>query len=86
MPTPPTPAHLGTAIRQIRESRKLSIETLASKAGISWRYLSDIERGKDEQGNPSWIVLGKLAAALGEEVSVLAQRAEKIRSSPAKKN
>ena len=72
---PPTPAQLGTVIRQAREAHNLSIETLAEKAGISWRYLSKIERGR-KRTNPTWIVLGGIAGALGMEISELAKRAE----------
>ncbi len=75
--SPPTPAQLGTAIRRARKARELSIEALAAKAGISWRYLSQIERG-EKRTNPTWIVLGGIANGLGIEISELAQRAEDI--------
>lgn len=70
----PTPAHLGTAIREVRNERGLSIEALAQRAGISWRYLSMIERG--ERGSPGWIVVTSLAEGLGVRVSELARKAE----------
>lgn len=59
---PTTSAQLGAAIRLLRESRDLTIEGLAAKAGIHWTYLSSIENGKS---NPSWEVVGSVAAALG---------------------
>jgi transcriptional regulator with XRE-family HTH domain len=74
---PPTPTQLGTAIRQTREATELSIEALAARAGISWRYLSQIERGKG-RSNPSWLVLSGIADGLGLKLSELAQRAEEV--------
>jgi transcriptional regulator with XRE-family HTH domain len=77
---PPTTAQLGTTIRRARESRGLSIETLAAKADISWRYLSQIERG-EERNNPTWVVLSGLAEGLGLEISELARQAEDLAKS-----
>ena len=74
---PPTTTHLGIAIRRARETRGLSIEALAAKADISWRYLSQIERG-EERNNPTWIVLSGLAQALELEISELAKQAEDL--------
>lgn len=74
---PPTTRHLGTAIRQAREAREISIEALAAAAGISWEYLSSIERGAERQ-NPTWVVLGKLSSGLDLEISELAKRAEDV--------
>ena len=75
---PPTPAHLGLVIRKAREEKELSIEALAAKAGISWRYLSRIEGQGKRSANPTWNVLGKIARNLDMEVSELARRAEAI--------
>jgi len=74
---PPTTAQLGTTIRRARESRGLSIEALAAEADISWRYLSQIERG-EERNNPTWVVLSGLAEGLGLEISELARQAEDL--------
>jgi len=68
----PTNAQLGAAIRQERLSRKLSLEELASGIGISWQYLSGIERG---QKNPSWAVVTGLADHLDVGIVELARRA-----------
>lgn len=78
----PTPAQLGTIIRQAREAQGLSIEALAAEAGISWRYLSEIERS-EKPANPTWTVIGGIAEALGLEISELAKRAEKLSVSEA---
>ena len=59
----------------------MTIEGLAERAGISWRYLSYIELGKGEdaeKNNPTWVVLGQIADALGLEVSDLARLAEEV--------
>ena len=70
---PPTSAQLGSAIRRLRTERELTIESLASTAGIHWTYLTGIERG---QRNPTWKVVGSIAGALEVKVSELAQLAE----------
>ena len=36
----------GTKMRQLRELRKVSFETLANKTGLSQRYLKEIEEGR----------------------------------------
>lgn len=70
---PPTSAQLGSAIRHLRTERELTIEALASTAGIHWTYLTGIERG---QRNPTWRVVGSIASALEVKVSELARLAE----------
>lgn len=72
---PPTSAQLGSAIRRLRTERELTIEGLASTAGIHWTYLTGIERG---QRNPSWKVIAAVAAGLGVKVSELARLAETL--------
>lgn len=67
MPSP-TNVQLGEAIRHERSARGISIEDLAAGAGISWVYLSEVERGKR---NPSWGVVGALADELGLEIEDL---------------
>jgi transcriptional regulator with XRE-family HTH domain len=74
-PVSPTPSELGSVIRRLRQERELSIESLAAAAGIHTTYLSGIERGRR---NPSWIVIGALANALGVEISDLARLAEEL--------
>lgn len=70
-----TTAHLGAVIRTLRKARKLSIEALAGTARIHTTYLSGIERGL---ANPTWRIIGKIADALGVEISELARRAEEL--------
>lgn len=73
MPSPPSSEARGRAIRQLRGDR-LSQNELAERAGIHRTYLTRIEAGDE---NPSWRVLGDLAAALGIRVSELAAAAER---------
>jgi transcriptional regulator with XRE-family HTH domain len=65
---------LGTAIRELRKKKGASQEILANEAGITPNMLSLIERG---EGNPSWVTLRGIAAALGVPVSELVKGAEK---------
>jgi transcriptional regulator with XRE-family HTH domain len=59
---------LGAYIRLLREQQKMSQESLAVRAGISYQYLSGVETGKE---NFSVQVLESLATALTVPVSVL---------------
>jgi len=71
---PESQAALGKAIRELRNKRGATLETLASEAGITKNMLSLIERG---EGNPSWTTMRGIAKALGISVAELAKRAEK---------
>lgn len=59
---------LGKAIRQIRESLRLSQEKLAEDAGITYQYLSALENGKE---NFSIGILEALAHSLGTSIPPL---------------
>ena len=74
MPTPSN-AQLGAAIRHLRQSRDLSIESLAGAADIHWTYLSKIERGL---GNPSWTVVAALADGLAVDIEDLTRMAREM--------
>ena len=76
--TPQNPqdqAALGGAIRELRKKVGATQDDLAKDAGISRNMLSQIERG---EGNPSWVTLRGIAAALGVPVSTLAKAAETL--------
>jgi transcriptional regulator with XRE-family HTH domain len=66
---------LGEAIRALRNKRSDSQEKLAQAAGITANMLSLIERG---EGNPSWVTVRGIAAALGVTVAELAGAAERL--------
>lgn len=53
---------LGRRIHRLRESKGITQEKLAEKAGISPKSLSDLERGR---GNPTLSSLDGLAEAFG---------------------
>lgn len=59
-------AVVGTNIRKLRNSKKLSQEELAFEAGIDRSYLSEIENGHKNVGI---VVLDQLASALGVRIS-----------------
>lgn len=59
---------LGACVRTLREQQKISLETLALKAGISYQYLSGVETGKE---NFTLQVLESLAKALSVPVRAL---------------
>lgn len=59
---------LGENVRSYRRARKLSVSTLAVKAGISAGIISQIERGN---ANPSLRTLEKLCAALEVSLNAL---------------
>ena len=55
------------AIKDRRESLRVTQEMLAELSGVGLRTLKQFERGK---GNPTLITLQKLADALGMEVTL----------------
>ena len=52
---------IGSCVRTLRRQQKVSLESLASKAGVSYQYLSGVETGKE---NFTVQVLESLAKAL----------------------
>jgi transcriptional regulator with XRE-family HTH domain len=59
---------LGKRIKELRAARGLSQEQLAEKMGISPKYLSSIERSRE---NPTLEMLVKLAHGLGVQPVML---------------
>ena len=64
---------LATQLRTIRESQRLSLTEVATRAQVSKAYLSQLEHGASKQ--PSFEVLSRLATALGASVEDLTGRA-----------
>lgn len=56
---------LGERIRKLRQIKNWTQQQLGEQADISYKYIGDIERGKE---NPSVNVLIKIAAALNIEI------------------
>ncbi len=54
--------HVGVRLRQLRLARKLTQEQLAERAGLSDKFLGELERGR---GNPTLTTLAALSEALG---------------------
>ena len=59
---------IGRAVRALREQKKLTLEQLAPKAGITYQYLSGLENGRE---NFSISVLQRLSEALGFPLKAL---------------
>ena len=59
---------LGSKVKQVRESKGWTQETLAAKASLDRSYVAGIEAGLR---NPSTKALAKLARALGVSLSGL---------------
>lgn len=76
----PQPA-LGKAIRELRESREISLRTLAPRAGVTFNTLSLIELG---QANPTWETVKGIAAALNVSIADIATLSLKFEDSPPK--
>jgi transcriptional regulator with XRE-family HTH domain len=68
-------AHLGVALRQLRERQGWSQEALAEYADLNRSYVGELERG---QAVASLITLEKLAHALGVSITTLVSHAERI--------
>jgi transcriptional regulator with XRE-family HTH domain len=60
---------LGRAVRELRESRGLTLDALAAEAGMHTTYLSRIERA---HSSPTWEKVTALAEALDLPVSAIA--------------
>lgn len=66
---------LGKAVRMMREEKRLKKTTVASRAGISARWLFEVEAGKS---NPTWANLRRLAHGLRVEPTELVARIELV--------
>jgi transcriptional regulator with XRE-family HTH domain len=67
-PSPPDPGDLSRRVAQRRAELRLTRQQVASRAGISLRYLEYLER---YPGRPTGVMLRQLAAALQTTPSVL---------------
>jgi transcriptional regulator with XRE-family HTH domain len=77
-PLPPDPA-LGLAIKKLRETRGLTQEELASRAGTTVGTVSRLESAKSA---PAWATVMQISDALGVSLTELAKAVEKARRSP----
>lgn len=53
---------VGARLRQLRQARRLTQEQLAERAGLSYKFVGEVERGR---GNPTLTTLAALSEALG---------------------
>ena len=64
-------ARLGSRVRDLRQQRGWTQETLGERAGISYKFIGEIERGV---GNPTVDSIDQIAKAFGIDIGLLLQR------------
>jgi len=81
-PQDPTagPPAVGSKLQEIRKARKLSLDELSRRAGVSKSMLSEVERN---QANPTVGVLWRLASALGISLPDLLAGGQADKAAPA---
>jgi transcriptional regulator with XRE-family HTH domain len=75
-----TLGHLGGRVRLLREQRGLSQEKLAERAGLTSKFLGEVER---VETNPSTTSVARLAAALSVNVGDLFEAGDHLLPVPA---
>ena len=68
VPAAVEPDPLGARIRQLRQTRGLTLRDLAERAGVTESFLSQVERGL---ASPSISSLRRIASSLGESIGSL---------------
>ncbi|MET9227858.1 helix-turn-helix transcriptional regulator [Lentzea sp. NPDC003310] len=58
---------IGPRLRALRQASGRTVASVAADAGLSVPYIANLENGR---GNPTTNALGRLAAALGTELSI----------------
>lgn len=71
---------LGARVREARTRRGWTQEALGERAGLSYKFIGEIERGT---GNPTVESVNQIADALSVDVGELFQREETEREYPA---
>jgi transcriptional regulator with XRE-family HTH domain len=61
-------ARIGGKIRDLRLAQNLTQEAVAEKAGVSYKFLGEVERGT---ANPSLLTLDRICQALGVDIDDL---------------
>jgi XRE family aerobic/anaerobic benzoate catabolism transcriptional regulator len=77
--TPPLLKHLGYRVRRLREGEKVVRRVLATRSGVSERFLASLESGA---GNVSVLKLQAIAQALGTNAATLLAGQEGIVGPP----
>lgn len=71
---------VGARLKQLRQARRLTQEALAERAGLSYKFIGEVERGR---GNPTLTTLAALANALGVSlIDLLGVEADRPRLTP----
>lgn len=70
---------LGMRIREARTRRGWTQEALGERAGLSYKFIGEVERGT---GNPTVGSVDQIATALGLDISDLLQREDTSASYP----
>jgi len=71
---------VGARLKQLRHARRLTQEQLAERAGLSYKFLGELERGR---GNPTLTTLAAVSEALGVRlVDLLALDTDRPRLTP----
>lgn len=71
----PEPPPVGATLASLRDQRRLSLDELSRRAGVSKSMLSQIERS---QANPTVAVVWRLANALGVDIAELLGRSTAV--------
>jgi transcriptional regulator with XRE-family HTH domain len=79
--TPDLNGRIAARVRALRSSRRLSLDALARRSGVSRSMISLIERG---ESSPTAVVLDKLAAGLGVLLPSLFEGSDADGDAPAK--
>jgi len=61
-------ARIGGRIRDLRLGQNLTQEAVAERAGVSYKFLGEVERGT---ANPSLLTVDRICRALGVEIDDL---------------
>ena len=61
-------ARIGGRIRDLRLGQNLTQEAVAERAGVSYKFLGEVERGS---ANPSLLTIDRICRALGVEIDEL---------------
>ena len=59
---------IGGRLRELRLEQNLTQETVAERAGVSYKFLGEVERGR---ANPSLLTIDRICGALGVEIDDL---------------
>jgi len=66
---------LGEAVKMVREEKALTKTAVAARAGVSARWLRDVEAGKC---NPTWANLRRVTVGLQIDLTELAAKVELV--------